>query len=289
MTTRAALMHGFDVQNIVRRVIIVTFTVVTFVYVLLPFYWTFKSSFQTDLEIMAIPPKWIPETLTLEFYDQALRMSPIPRYMVNSLFVSLSTAIICTTFGCMAGYVLARYSFPGATLILAFFLFNQLIPSITRIFPVYFLLRDLRMINTYQGLIIAYVSFSLPWAVLMLQGFFRTSYPAEMEEAALIDGCNWLTAFTRIILPITIPGIMAISIYSFLGAWNDFLWASIILNKGVMKTIQVGIRDFIGEMGLQQVNAFMAACVMAAIPPIILFRFAERNIVSGLTAGAIKG
>jgi multiple sugar transport system permease protein len=255
----------------------------------MPFFWTLKSSFQIDMEILAIPPKWIPQSLTLEFYEQALKLAPIPRYMLNSLFVSLITATLCTIFGSMAGYVLARYAFPGATIILAFFLFTQLIPSITRIFPVYFVLRDLKLLNTYSGLVIAYVSFSLPYAVLMLQGFFRASYPVELEEAALIDGCNWFTAFTRIILPISIPGIVAIATYSFLGAWNDFLWASLILNKGKMKTIQVGLRDYIGEMGLQQVNAFMAACVMTAIPAIILFRFAQRNIVTGLTAGAVKG
>lgn len=289
MTARVASAPRIDWLDILRRLTIVIFAVTTFIFVLLPFFWTLKSSFQTDLEILAIPPKWIPESLTLEFYIQALKLAPIPRYMLNSLLVSFATATLCTVFGSMAGYVLARYAFPGATVILAFFLFTQLIPSITRIFPVYFVLRDLKLLNTYFGLIVAYVSFSLPYAVLMLQGFFRASYPLELEEAALIDGCNWFTAFTRIILPISIPGIVAIATYSFLGAWNDFLWASLILNKGEMKTIQVGLRDYIGEMGLQQVNAFMAACVMAAIPAIVLFRFAQRNIVTGLTAGAVKG
>lgn len=289
MTARAVQLSTFDWKDIGRRLAILVFALATFVFVLLPFFWTLKSSFQTDLEIMAIPPRWIPDSISFKFYQEALRLAPIPRYMVNSLFVSFMTTTICTFFASMAGYVLARYNFPGATLILAFFLFTQLVPGITRIFPVYFVLRDLKLINTYQGLIIAYVSFSLPYAVLMLQGFFRASYPLELEEAALIDGCNWFTAFTRIILPISIPGIVAIATYSFLGAWNDFLWASMILNKGDMKTIQVGLRDYIGEMGLQQVNAFMAACVMTAIPAIILFRFAQRNIVTGLTAGAVKG
>jgi len=286
---RTIPIRRIDWQDILRRFAITVFAIATFIFVLMPFFWTLKSSFQTDLEILAIPPKWFPRSLTLEFYIQALKLAPIPRYMLNSLLVSFITAVLCTTFGSMAGYVLARYPFPGATLILAFFLFTQLIPSITRIFPVYFVLRDLRLLNTYVGLVIAYVSFSLPYAVLMLQGFFRASYPIELEEAALIDGCNWFTAFTRIILPISIPGIVAIATYSFLGAWNDFLWASLILNKGEMKTIQVGLRDYIGEMGLQQVNAFMAACVMTAIPAIVLFRFAQRNIVTGLTAGAVKG
>ena len=146
------------------------------------------------------------------------------------------------------------------------------------------------MINKYQGIIVAYVSFSLPYAVMMLSGYFRGSYPMELEEAALIDGCTWFTAFLRIVLPISMPGIVAIATFSFLGAWNDFLWASLLLYQGDMKTIQVGIRDFIGELGqVNRANAFMAACVLTTVPAVILFRFAQKGMVQGITSGAIKG
>jgi multiple sugar transport system permease protein len=286
-----ALSPRFDrsLRAGLRRVLLSIFVVAVFAFILLPFYWALKSSFETDMEILAIPPTWLPSQLDFSAYIQAFKTIPFARYMGNSVFVSLLTTIVCTVLASMAGYVLARYSFPGVTLILALLLFTQLVPAITRIFPIYFLLLDLKLLNTYQGAVIAYVSFSLPYATLLLQGFFRSSYPLELEEAALIDGCNWLTAFLRIIIPISVPGIIAIGTYSFLAAWNDFLWASMIMNKSEMKTIQVGLRDFIGEMGLLSVNSFMAACIMTAIPAIILFRLAQQSIVQGLTAGAVKG
>ena len=264
--------------------------VVVAVYVLFPFYWMLKSSLQTNREIVAIPPIWLPTSVTFEGYRRAIVMIPFARYLANSLFIASITTVFSSLLASMAAYAIARYSFPGAVAILTIFLFTQLIPPITCIFPVYFLIKDLGLINTYWGAIIAYVSFSLPYAVLMLQGYFRGSYPIELEDAALIDGCTWFSAFLRVVLPISLPGILAIATFTFLGAWNDFLWASLLLYQGDMKTIQVGLRDFIGEFGgLQRANAFMAACVMTTLPAIILFRFAQKNMVQGISAGAVKG
>jgi multiple sugar transport system permease protein len=260
------------------------------VFVLLPFYWMVKSSFQTNSEIIAIPPIWIPRDFTLEGYQRALTMIPFARYLTNSMVIATATTVFSALLASAAAYVLARYRFPGATAILAIFLFTQLIPPITRVFPVYFLIKNLDLINTYPGAIIAYVSFSLPYAVLMLSGYFRHSYPVELEDAALIDGCTLFSVFWRIVLPISLPGIVAIATFTFLGAWNDFLWASLLLYQGQMKTLQVGLRDFIGEMGsLQRANAFMAACVMATIPALILFSIGQKNMVQGISAGAVKG
>jgi multiple sugar transport system permease protein len=290
MTTRARPAVDADqVRRFLTNTVAIVGAAAVFFYILMPFYWMLKSSFQTDLEIIQIPPVWWPSTFSLRPYERALTIVPLARYMANSLFVSGVTTIVSTVFACMAAYVIARHKFPGATIILLFFLFTQLIPSITRVFPVYFVLQKLKLLNSYPGLIIAYISFSLPYAVLMLQGYFRTSYPHELEEAALLDGCTWFSAFMRIVLPISVPGIIAIGTYSFLGSWNDFLWASLLLNKGSMKTIQVGLRDFIGEFGVTNMNNFMAACVMAAIPAIILFRIAQGSIAQGLAAGAVKG
>jgi multiple sugar transport system permease protein len=260
------------------------------IFVLLPFYWMLKSSFQTNSEIIAVPPIWIPRDFTLEGYQRALTMIPFGRYLANSMIIATATTVFSALLASSAAYVLARYAFPGATVILAIFLFTQLIPAITRIFPVYFLIKNLDLINTYPGAIIAYVSFSLPYAVLMLSGYFRNSYPVELEDAALIDGCTLFSVFWRIVLPISLPGIVAIATFTFLGAWNDFLWASLLLYQGQMKTLQVGLRDFIGEMGsLQRANAFMAACVMATIPALILFSIGQKNMVQGISAGAVKG
>ena len=281
---------GFRVKKFFKSTPTVIFMGLILLFVLLPFYWMLKSSFQTPQEITQVPPIWFPSAFTLDGYIRAVTLYPVPRYLLNSIFISVITAVLATGIASMAAYVLARYKFPGATIILCVILFAQLIPGITRVFPIYFFIQKMGLINSYAGLILAYMGFSVPYAVLMLQGYFKTSCPPELEEAAMIDGCTFFSAFWKVVLPISLPGIVAISIYTFLGAWNDFMWASLILNQGQMKTIQVGLRDFFSESGsVQRINSFMAACVLATIPSIILFRFLQRGMVSGLSAGSIKG
>lgn len=264
-------------------------TALALVFIVLPVYWMVKSSFQTSAEIFAVPPIWVPKSLTLDAYERANYLIPVWRYLYNSSVVSVVTALVATVFACMAAYVLARYRFPGAMVVLVLILLTQLIPGITRVFPIYFLIQDLGLLNTYVGAIIAYVSFSIPYAVLLLRGYFKTSSPPELEEAALIDGCSFFSAFWRIILPISLPGIAAVATFTFMNAWNDFLWASLLLGQGDMKTIQVGIGGFAGEGGaLRYVNAFMAACVIATVPALVVFVFLQRWLVGGLTAGSVK-
>lgn len=281
----------FDLRSsdALTKVLVILITAGTLIYILFPVFWMVKSSFQTNVDIRALPPKWFPDSPTLQPYEVAGRLIPLWRYVWNSLFVSVTASALATAIACSAAYVLARFRFPGATLILALILLTNLIPAITRTFPIYFFIQDLGLLNSYAGLILSYVGFSLPFAVLLLRGYFETSAPPELEEAALVDGCNHFSAFWRVILPVSLPGIAAVAIFTFLNAWNDFLWASLLLNQGEMKTIQVGIGAFAQEGGgVQYVNAFMAACVVATIPALIVFVFVQRWIVGGLTAGSVK-
>lgn len=259
------------------------------IFILLPIFWMLKSSFQSTSEVHAIPPSWWAANPSFEPYVIANKIVPLLKYIWNSIFVSASAAILAGIFSCMAAYVLARFRFPGATLILVTILLTQLIPPITRVFPVYFLIQNLGLLDSYSGLILAYTGFSVPYAVLLLRGYFQSSVPAELEEAAMMDGCTYFGAFVRVILPICLPGIAAVTIFTFLLAWNDFLWASLLLSSGDAKTIQVGIGGFAGEGGGGRYpNAFMAACVASTIPALIMFFFVQKWLVGGLTAGAVK-
>lgn len=285
----AQMVAGYRKGDFITRATVIVVMGMMLVYILLPVYWMVKSSFQSNLEVQSIPPIWLPQDLSVTPYENAGLLIPLWRYIFNSLLVSTITAVVATTIACSAAYVLARFRFPGATFILVLILCTQLIPPITRVFPVYFLIQELELLNTYAGLILAYVGFSLPFAVLLLRGYFQTNCPPELEQAAMIDGCTYFSAFWRVILPVSLPGIAAVTVFTFLNSWNDFLWASLLLSSGEMKTVQVGIGDFATEGGgVQYVNAFMAACVFATIPAVIMFFFVQKWLIGGLTAGAVK-
>lgn len=276
-------------SDLLIRITVAVITALMLIYILLPVFWMVKSSFQSSLEIRANPPQWFPSRLNLEAYRDVDLLIPVWRYLFNSVVVSLIATVLATGIATAAAYVLARFRFPFATFILALILVTQLIPPITRVFPIYTFIQDIGLLNTYAGLIIAYIGFSLPFAVLLLRGYFEASCPPELEEAALVDGCTYFSAFWRVILPVSLPGMAAVGVFTFLNAWNDFLWASLLLSQGSMKTIQVGIGDFASEGGgIQYINMFMAACVLATIPALIMFVFVQRWLVGGLTAGSVK-
>lgn len=276
-------------QDTMVRIMVIGVTAIALIYILLPVYWMVKSSFQTSLDIQALPPKWIPTEFTLRAYQDMGLLIPVWRYIWNSILISSISAVLATLIGCSAAYVLARFRFPGMTFLLVLILVTQLIPPITRVFPIYSTIQSAGLLNTYLGVIVAYTGFSLPFSVLLLRGYFESNCPPDLEEAALIDGCTYFSAFWRVILPVSLPGLAAVTIFTFLNAWNDFLWASLLVSQGDMKTIQVGIGDFATEGGsIRYVNVFMAACVTATIPALIMFLFVQRWLVSGLTAGSVK-
>ncbi|WP_166880798.1 MULTISPECIES: carbohydrate ABC transporter permease [unclassified Salinibacterium] len=260
------------------------------IYLLLPFFWMVKSAFQPAGEISAAPPIWLPTSPTLDNFRDALAMMPFLQQMGNSLLVGISAALLTTIISSMAAYITARSKLRIVGVVLGILVLNQLLPEITRLIPVYFMLEDFGLINTYLGMILTYTGFATPFAALVLHGYFQSSCPAELEEAASIDGCSRIGTFFRVFLPVSRTGLVAVSCIVFLQIWNDFIWASAILFKGDVTMLQVGLRSFLGLGGnVQYMGPFMAACLLTLIPAFVLFLFIQKYMAAGLSAGALKG
>ena len=259
-------------------------------WVMFPFVWMLRTSLLPAESIYSLPIVWFPSRLAIEHYYEAFTLFPLGLFFLNSLIVGLTTTVLAVLLASMAGYALARTHFPGATTFLVLLMFTQTVPGLVKLTPAYFLLRDLQLLNTYYGLILAYIAIAVPFSTLMLRSYFVGAIPGELEEAALLDGCSKWGVFTRIALPICIPGIIAVSIFTLVLTWNDFVWASLISNRGAMRTVAVGLASFIGEMNATPyLTQYMAACVLATIPTVVAFSMVQRFMAEGVTTGALKG
>ncbi len=205
---------------------------------------------------------------------------------VNSAIVSVSTAVFSVILAALAGYGLSRFRFAGARLMETFILMTQMFPGVLLVIPYFILISRVGLFNTYPALIIAYTSFALPFSTWMLKGFFE-SVPRELDEAAVVDGCSRFKAFTSVVVPVSLPGIVATIIFSFILAWNEFLFALVLTASDSMYPVTVGIASFIGQWRIAY-ETMMAASVVATVPTIVLYMCLEKHLVQGLTAGAVK-
>lgn len=253
---------------------------------LFPFLWMISTSLKPLEEVLEFPIRWWPSNVTLQSYSTAWGIQTFSRYFANSVIVGLSATLLSVVFAVLAGYGFSRFRFRGSRLLMILVLTTQMFPGIMLVIPYFSLASRVGLINSYQLLILTYTSFALPFSIWMMKGFFD-SIPRELDEAALIDGCGRFVALLRVLLPVALPGVAATIIFSFLLAWNEFLFALVLLTTPSMYTITLGIANNIGQMRIQW-NDLMAASVIATIPTIVLYAFLERHLVSGLTAGAIK-
>jgi multiple sugar transport system permease protein len=253
---------------------------------LVPFLWFVSLAFKTQAQVTAIPPEWWP-AFSVEFFRSAIARYHILHYLRNSLLVAGTTTIITISMAALAGYGLARLSGSWARAILMAILACAMFPQIAIVGPIWRLLRQVGWLNTYQGVIFPYVALTLPLALWLLTLFIR-EMPEELEAAALVDGCSRLKALVRVILPLAAPGIFTASILCFIYAWNEFFLALLILTDPAKQTIPVGIALFQGEHVIPW-GEIAAASFITTSPLVMLVLFFQRRIVSGLSAGAIKG
>jgi ABC-type glycerol-3-phosphate transport system permease component len=238
-------------------------------------------------EIFQSPPGFVSAHWSLDAYGEIFRTRPIARYLLNSLVVSAGATILSVTLASLAAYGFTRFHIRGANLFIIFLLFTKMLPETLLIVPYFQLMSALGLVDTYLALILAYCSFALPFSVWMLIGFFRT-IPREIDEAAIVDGATRLQTFWRVVLPLARPGLAAVALFTFIIAWNSYVWALVLTTSPNMFVISVGITNLVGEYRVQW-NELMAAATIGALPVMMLYTFLNRHLVSAITAGAVKG
>lgn len=254
-------------------------------FVLLPFFWMVSVSLKPAAEPFAIPARLWPEQPTLQNYVTAFRPE-FRTYFLNSVIGSTATVAITVSLGLLAAYSLARGTLAVLTALMGLIVVAQMFPHSAIIIPIYKMMRAADLLDTHASLVIAYVSVTLPVAIWMLRGFL-VKLPVSLEEAAAIDGAGPLRVFFQIVVPLARPGIIATAVYVLIVTWQEFLFALSFTSTKEMRTLPVGLNDFIGQYGIRY-GELMASSVMVSLPVILVFFFLQRHLVTGLTAGALK-
>lgn len=255
--------------------------------VLFPVFWMLVTSFKTDQEALRWPPTLLPAAPTTAAYERIWALQNFARYFWNSVVVSVLSTALSVVLAVLAAYGFSRFRFRGSRALMFLFLVTQMVPAILLLLPYFVTMRVLGLLDSYVGLVLAYSSFALPFCTWMLKGFFD-SIPREIDEAAMIDGCSRLQALLRVVVPLALPGMAATGLFSFLVAWNHYLFAFGLATSPQMYTLPVGIAASIGEFRIAW-SDLMAGAAIATVPTILVYSFLERYFVRGLTAGAVKG
>ena len=259
--------------------IMVFLAVMPFIYVILT---ALKSS-----EQIYDPDQIIPTYITLENFRQVLFQSNFVRYFMNSIFITVVTTAICMVLSVMAAYGLTRYYIIGSEKLKMAVLMTRMFPGILLCIPFYIIMKQMQLIDSYVGLIMMYCSFTLPFAIWNTCAFFNT-IPWELEEAAMIDGCGRLRSFFTVIVHVAKPGLFVTALFCFMSSWDEYMYASIFINTTLKKTIQVGMQDFVGQYSVDW-GLLMSAVVISLIPLLFFFALVQKNLVDGLSSGAVKG
>jgi len=276
-------------SSVLRTVLFWIIVLLIAIYTLFPFYWAIVSSLTPASDLFNTPVKYFPERPTLDSYITVFRNPEFRTALLNSAFVSLTTVILSLVIGSFAAYAIGRLAFRGKSIALYLILSMTMFPAIAILGSLFTMIRFLGIYNTPWALILSYLTFTLPFTVWVLSNFFE-SLPAELEQAAYVDGATTFQTFYMILLPLTAPGLVTTGLLAFINAWNEFLYALTFTVGDKARTAPVAIALFSGEQDFEIPWAdIMAAAVVVTVPLVILVLIFQKRLVEGLTAGAVKG
>lgn len=251
-----------------------------------PILWMLASSFKSNAEIFEFPPRLVTENFSFDAYVSILTDPSKVRFFINSYVVALAVTVLTLVVAIMAAYAFSRFEFRGKRIINVVIVSVQAVPPITLLIPYFGLVVTLGLYNTYPGLILTYMVFTLPYAIIMMTGYFNT-LPRELDEAVRMDGAGSMTALWKVLVPIAVPGIVSVGIYTFMIAWNEYLFALTLTKTEDMRTVPIGIQLLMGQHSYQW-NEIMAMSIMGSVPVLILFLFFQRYFMGGLASGSVK-
>ena len=260
-------------------------------FALMPMAWMIVTSIKSQFAATQYPPQWIPSEPTLDEYRRLLSPSgkvgqEFLRYLINSLWVSFATTALGVIVAVPAAYAFSRFRFPGRNLLFYSVLLRNMFPAVVFLMPLFIMMRWMGLVNTHASLILTYLTFGLPLSIWLLKGFYD-NIPIQLEQAARIDGASRFQAFLLIVMPLSSPGIIATAIYSFIMAWNEYVYALTFINDKTRLTLSVGLQRFFAEFATNW-PGLMAASFIMSVPVVVLFLFLQKHFVKALTEGAVK-
>jgi len=276
-------------------------SIVFILWIVLPFAWVVLTSLMTEAESLSVPPHWIPDYITFDNYVAFVDPSVLgsqrlagggaaqgaPRAMLNSAVVALSVAVLNMIIGSLGGYAFARLNFRGSTTLLMVYLATRMVPALAIMVSLYLIFQTLSLLDSLLALVLSYLTFTVPYSVWIMASYFRT-IPRDLEDAARVDRCNWINMMLRVFLPVASPGLVACAMFAFMASWGEFLYALLFTSTLNSRTMPIVIAGFVTDVTASP-TLMNAGGVLAVLPPLILALIFQRLIVSGITAGAVKG
>lgn len=281
------MMVNSGIARLLRRLGLYTGVALVCVLVLFPIYWMIVSSIRPGRYTISYPPAFWPEEIRWTAFFELFETIPIALWLKNTFIVSLGTTAVCLVLSILGAYALSRFRWRGRGLFGFSLLGTQMLPEALLIIPIFIIFRQLGLLDTLQGLVVADAAFVVPIGVWILKGFFDT-IPGEICEAAQVDGCGRLEVLWRIILPLALPALVAVSVVAFFEGWNEYLFASTFITSSELRVASIGLASFIGELATP-VELVLAGATVFTVAPVVFYLLMQRYIVSGLTGGAVKG